>query len=83
MNENLSEMLAAHIASKILKQPGRQIEFEAPLISSGLIDSFSLVDLAIYVEDAFGVHLDDTELNAQTFDNLRQLVGLIESRLAK
>jgi acyl carrier protein len=51
-----------------------------PVISSGLIDSFSLVDLALFIEDKFGVRIDDSELNAQTFDTLAQLADLIESR---
>jgi len=45
-----------------------------------LIDSFSLMDLALFVEDTFGVRIEDTELNADTFDNLDQLTTLIESR---
>ena len=69
-----------YIATQILKQPGRQIPADEKLISSGLIDSFSLMDLALFVEDTFGVRIEDTELNAQTFDNLTQLVSLIESR---
>jgi acyl carrier protein len=32
------------------------------------------------VEDTFGVRIEDTELNAQTFDNLSQLTALIVSR---
>jgi len=69
-----------YIATQILKQPGRKIMADEKLISSGLIDSFSLMDLALFVEDTFGVRIEDTELNAQTFDNLTQLVSLIESR---
>jgi len=80
MDEHLVTALATHIASKVLKQPGRQIEADAPLISSGLIDSFSLVDVALYVEDAFGVRIADTELNSATFDTLAELAALIRSR---
>ena len=72
--------LADFIASKILKQPNRKVSSDESLISSGLIDSFSLMDLALYVEDTFGVRIEDTELNADTFDNLTQLTALIESR---
>lgn len=72
--------LVTFIASKILKQPNRVITAAEPLISSGLIDSFSLMDLALYIEDTFGVRIEDTELNADTFDNLTQLASLIESR---
>ncbi len=79
MTETISS-LASFIASKILKQPKRTIIANESLISSGLIDSFSLMDLALYVEDTFGVRIEDTELNADTFDNLTQLASIIESR---
>ena len=68
------------IATQIHKQPSRKISADEPLISGGLIDSFSLTDLALYVEDTFGVRIEDTELNANTFDNLNQLAALITSR---
>jgi acyl carrier protein len=83
MNDSMMATLEEYISSKILKQPGRKISPEEPLISSGLIDSFSMVDLALFIEDTFGVRIDDTELNAQTFDNLSQLVALIGSRQEK
>ena len=72
--------LAAFLAADILKQPDRSIAPDELLISSGLIDSFSLMDVALFVEDNFGVRIEDTELNADTFDNLNQLASLIESR---
>lgn len=73
-------VLAKFIAEKILKQANKVIQPEESLISSGLIDSFSLMDLALFVEDTFNVRIEDTELNAQTFDNLTQLAQLIASR---
>ncbi len=80
MTDMIISKIENYIATQILKQPGRKIMVDEKLISSGLIDSFSLMDLALFVEDAFGVRIEDTELNAQTFDNLTQLVSLIESR---
>ncbi len=83
MDPEIAGNIGAFIAKSVLKQPGRQIRNNEPIISSGLVDSFSLVDLALYVEDTYGVHIDDTELNAQTFDNLEQLSDLITSRRGK
>ena len=80
MTDTIISTLEAYLAAQILKRPNRKISAEEPLISSGLIDSFSLMDLALYVEDSFGVRIEDTELNANTFDNLNQLVALITSR---
>jgi acyl carrier protein len=83
MEKNMADtarLIGQRIAADILKQPDKAIEADEPLITSGLIDSFSLVDLAIIVEDLFGVRIDDTELNADTFDTLQQLADLVESR---
>ena len=81
MTDKIS-VIEKYIAAQVLKQPNRKIAPDEPLISSGLIDSFSLMDLALFVEDSFGVRIEDTELNANTFDNLTQLASLIESRQA-
>ena len=80
MNETIISGLEHYIVTKILKQSNRRISPDEPLISSGLIDSFSLMDLALFVEDTYGVRIEDTELNADKFDSLNQLAALIESR---
>lgn len=80
MSEDIITKLGEEIAAKIIKQPNRKLAPTQALISSGLIDSFSLVDLALLVEEQFGVRIDDSELNAETFDSLEQLAALIQSR---
>ncbi len=80
MSDEIISKLAQYIAAEILKQPDRSLDPDESLLTSGLIDSFHLVDLALFVEDHFGVHIDDAELNASTFDSLNQLTALIRSR---
>ncbi len=82
MTDDIVVTLGQQIAAKILKQPRRTLKADEPLISSGVIDSFSLVDVALLVEDTYGVHIDDLELNAETFDTLDQLAELIRARQA-
>ena len=80
MTDDLIPTLAEFIANTILKQPARRILPAEKLLSTGLVDSFSLVDLALFIEESFGVVIDNTELNADTFDTLEQLGELIQSR---
>lgn len=80
MNTAILDPLNQYLVTQILKQPKRVLTPDEKLISSGLIDSFSLVDLSIFIEDTFGVHIDDTELNASTFDTLHELAALIQNR---
>ncbi len=80
MTTEIRTALAQYIAKEILQQPKRVIAPDAPLISSGLIDSFHLVDLGLFVEDKFGVRIDDAELNKETFDTIEQLTAIIVER---
>ena len=82
MEPEIKSALATFIATEILSQPGRNISETEKLISSGLIDSLSLVDIALFVEEQFRVIIDDTELNADTFDTLAELESIIRSRLS-
>ena len=72
--------LIEYIRENILKRPKFGVGPDDPIISTGLIDSFHLVDMSIFIEEQFGVRIDDTELNAETFDTVAQLVGLIQKK---
>ena len=47
------------------------------IITSGLVDSFSLAELAVYVETAFGVYIPDPELTVAEMDTLDQIVARV------
>lgn len=78
--EEIISTLQQRIAKDILNLPEKTIAIDEPLISSSLIDSFSLVDLAMLIEDIFEVRIEDTELNSDVFDSLDQLAEIISYR---
>jgi acyl carrier protein len=80
MMNDIDAILSDYICSQVLKRPRYNLGKDDALISSGLIDSFHLVDLAVFVEEKFGVRIDDTELNSTTFDTIAQLRELIQQR---
>ena len=74
------DRLHTFITDQLLNQPALALSAGTKLISSGLIDSFHLIDLALFIEDEYGVKIGDTELNGQVFDTLEQLEALISQR---
>ena len=76
----MKSQIAHFIAAEILKDPGRKIGDDEAIISSGLIDSFNLVDLALFIEETFNVRIDDAELTADIFDTVSELARLIQDR---
>ena len=49
------------------------IDVDAPLVSSGLIDSFDLVAVIAAIEEHFDVQLPVDEISVETFDTPRQM----------
>jgi acyl carrier protein len=71
------EQLRVYLTADVLHDPAYPLTDGEALISSGLIDSFSLVDIALWVEETFGVHIDNSDLNADQFDTLDELTAYI------
>lgn len=80
MEHGIEQTLTEYILTQVMKRPKYPLGEHDALISSGLIDSFHLVDLALFIEEKFGVRIEDTELNATTFDSIAQLAALIRQR---
>jgi acyl carrier protein len=76
----MRDELRKYITAELMRDPDYDLKDDEPLISGGLIDSFSLVELQMFIEQQFGVHIDDTELTADAIDNINDIVEMIEAR---
>lgn len=76
----MREALRKYITTELMKDPEYPLTDDEALISGGLIDSFSLVELQLFIEQEFGVHIEDTELTADAVDTINDLIALIEAR---
>ena len=77
----IAQCLSEYISKHILGESTTLIQYNERIISSGIVDSFHLVDLASFIEEVFGVNIDISELNAQTFDSINELTDLIKKKL--
>jgi acyl carrier protein len=57
-----------------------EIKADTPLISSGLVDSFSMVSLKAYIEEEYGLFLSDDEATTEAFDTVSKIVALIKGK---
>jgi acyl carrier protein len=77
----MKDQLRQYIVNHMLHDARYQLQDEEALITGGLVDSFSLVELAVYIEQTFGVHFDDPELTAENMDTLNKIVANIMAKL--
>lgn len=76
----MREQLRDYIKANMIKDTTYPLKDDEPLITGGLVDSFSLVELAIFIEDTFGVHFDDPELTADNMNTVNQIITNIEAK---
>jgi acyl carrier protein len=73
----VKEKMRTYIRSELIRRPDYPLTDDEGLITGGLIDSFSLAQLGVFIEDEFGVFIPDTELTVANMDTLNQMVARI------
>jgi acyl carrier protein len=56
---------------------GTTIGPDSPLLSSGLIDSLSMVSLKVFLDQTYRVRIPDAEASAEAFDSVNQIIKLL------
>jgi acyl carrier protein len=52
------------------------------LLQTGIVDSMGVMELVAYIENEFGVALQDTEITEQNLGTLYHITRCVESKLA-
>ena len=60
-------------------QDGDELEITetTPLISGGVVDSFSMVSLLRFLEKKFAIHIPDSAATPEAFDSVERIVALV------
>jgi acyl carrier protein len=70
---DVRELLREFIVCELMGRPEYPLDDDEPLISGGLIDSFALAHIAVFIELTFGVYVPDVELTPESFDTVAQI----------
>jgi methoxymalonate biosynthesis acyl carrier protein len=60
----------------------RDISDDEPLIENGYLTSLQTVELVMFMEDRFGITVEDEELNEENFASIRAIAELVASKTA-
>lgn len=73
----MEQKLIEFIKLSIIEDPEIEIKPDTRLISSGIMDSFSLVLLQTYIEKEFGKKIPSPKITAKSFDSVSQMIEII------
>lgn len=64
-----------------LDAPDARLEDDTPLLD-GILDSMSLMRLVAFLEEDFGVEIDDTAITAENFRTVEDIARLVRGSVA-
>jgi acyl carrier protein len=73
----IRRQMRAFILNELIREPDYPLRDDEGIISSGLMDSFALAELGVFVEDAFDVYIPDADLTVAKMDSLNQMVARV------
>jgi D-alanine--poly(phosphoribitol) ligase subunit 2 len=82
----MKDMILDYVKKEYLDEDEAEdmvLDENTPLISSGIVDSFSMVSLKRFLEKKFGITIPDEEASPQAFDTVSSILVLVNKQLAK
>ena len=73
----VQEKLRMFITRELIRDADYALTDTEGIITGGLMDSFSLAELAVYVEKEFGVYIPDSDLTVAKMNTLSQMVARV------
>jgi acyl carrier protein len=72
------KQLTTYIAEKVMKGKGAAINEDTALVSSGLIDSFALIEIFLERQKVAGRKVPASKVQAKDMDTVRSMFAMVE-----
>ena len=76
--DDLTKMVRDYVVREYLEEgDDREITETTPLITGGIVDSFSMVSLKRFLEKKCKIQIPDADASAAAFDTVKSIVTLV------
>ncbi len=80
---SVKEEIEKFLFAKCLLQSGEKLEFSTQLISDGIVDSLSALEMVETLERRFSFQVEPTDLDVSNFGTVTAIVEFIQFKLSK
>ncbi len=79
--DSAADLIRSYISQNILFS-GNSYPYpdDASFLDEGIVDSMNVLELVTFVEDRFGITVDDQEIVPDHFDSVSKLAAYVQSR---
>jgi acyl carrier protein len=83
MTDERARALVEFVRTNLLAGADGPLTPETRLLTEGLLDSMGLVLLAGFVEERFGVRVEDADLRAGELETITDILALVDRRRSR
>ncbi|MBC8343530.1 MAG: acyl carrier protein [Bacteroidetes bacterium] len=76
--ENLKEVILQYVINEYLEDDSVEVTFETPLLTKGIVDSFSMVSLKRFLESKYEIQIPDDRATPEAFDSVSKIAELVD-----
>jgi acyl carrier protein len=81
--EEMKDLVLNYVIKEYLEDEDEEITYDTPLISSGYVDSFSMVSLLVFIENKFKIKIPPSNATPEAFDSVNKIVALATKYMEK
>lgn len=82
--QNVEELVRQYIAQNILfSNNGYPYADDASFLDEGIIDSMNVLELVAFVEEKFGITVQDQDIVPDNFDSVSKLAAYVRRQAAR
>jgi len=78
MADDLKNVILNYVVAEYLEEGADPIGFDTPLISGGIVDSFSMVSLKRFLENQYKISIPDDDATPEAFDTVEKIADLVQ-----
>ncbi len=76
--EDLKDVVLKYVTDEYLEEGSDPLTYDTPLISGGIVDSFSMVSLKRFLENRYKISIPDDQATPEAFDSVNKIVELVK-----
>jgi acyl carrier protein len=77
MADELRDVILKYVIEEYFEEGNDPISYDTPLISGGIVDSFSMVSLKRFLENRYKISIPDDQATPEAFDNVNKISDLV------
>jgi acyl carrier protein len=78
--ENMKEIVKDYVIKEYVEDD-TEVTYDTPLISGGIVDSFSMVSLKRFLENKYNISIPDDKATPAAFDSVNKICDLVNDFL--